>query len=278
MKKRRVLVLFVILTILFIIPPFINYIASTPSIFGYISLNEKDAWIGFYGAIIGGLLTLLGVWWTISYTESSRKKDQERHQKEQEKEFINRNETIKRNLSAQYKPILDITCHPGLITMVDNFSLSKHENMYIQNILHLNDEKMPKQDEKRLNVILTINNIGRGEANDLYIHSTVLDSNNIALVTVDRFYKSLYVSNAIAIIFTKILSDEEWKLYDDKILNIPFRLDFKITYTDLVNKKYMLKSQIEIHRFIHGRNENNERVEKALIVNPYDTLIINEII
>lgn len=163
--KKRILVLFVILTIVFLIPPFVNYIVSIPSIFGYIPLNEKDTWIGFYGSVIGGSLTLLGVWWTISYTESTWKKDQENHKKEQEKEFISRNEIIKRNFSAQYKPILDITCHPDLITTVDDFSLSKNENMYIQNILHLNDEKMPKQDEKRLNVILTINNIGRGEAN-----------------------------------------------------------------------------------------------------------------
>ena len=267
-----------ILAIVFSIPPFVNYIVSTSSIFGYVPLNEEDTWIGFYGSVIGGLLTLLGVWWIISYTESTRKKDQENRKNEQEKEFIIRNEIIRRNLSAQYKPILDITCHPGLITTVDDFSLSKNENMYIQNILHLNDEKMPKQDEKRLNVILTINNIGRGEANDLYIHSTVLDSNNFTLVTVDRFYKSLYVSNAIEVIFTKILSEEEWKLYDGKMLENPFRLELKITYTDLVNKKYMLKSQIEIHRFIHGRNENNERVERALIANPYDTVIINEII
>lgn len=276
--KKIILVLLVILTIVFFLPPFVNYIVSTPSIFGYIPLNEKDTWIGFYGAIIGGLLTLLGVGWSISYTERARKKDQENHERERKEELNRRDEKFKNDLSVRYKPILDITCHPDLIADNENFSLSKYDGIYIQNNISLCDRQVFQTNEKRLNVILIINNIGRGEAIDLLIESKALDIHNTPIKTKTRFYKSVYESNGIEVIFTKILSEEEWKLYDDKILENPFRLELNITYMDLVNKKYMLKSKIIINRFIHSRNENNEKVEKALIVNPYDTLIINEII
>lgn len=52
------------------------------------------------------MLTLLGVGWTISYTNSTRKEDQIDNEKERKEEFDRRNSETKFNLSAQYKPVL----------------------------------------------------------------------------------------------------------------------------------------------------------------------------
>ena len=154
-------VLFIIVASSLIVPPLLNLIISIPSPFGFISLNEKSTWINFYGAIIGGSLTLVGVWWTISYTEMMRQKDQKEREKEKKQEYIKRNKEIKSNLSAQYKPILDVTCHPDLIKDCDRFGIYKHKNIYIQNSMSINKEPIPPKDLKRLNIILTVNNIGR---------------------------------------------------------------------------------------------------------------------
>ena len=53
-------VLLIIVASLLIVPPFLNLIISIHSPFGFIPLNEKSTWINFYGAIIGGSLTLVG--------------------------------------------------------------------------------------------------------------------------------------------------------------------------------------------------------------------------
>lgn len=72
--KNKIIVLLLSVFLLFFMPPFVNFIVSTPSLFGFILADEKSEWISFYGSIIGGALTLAGVGWTISYTESIRKK------------------------------------------------------------------------------------------------------------------------------------------------------------------------------------------------------------
>lgn len=59
--------------LLFTIPPIIHLIVTTPSPLGFITPERQDAWINFYGAIIGGGLTLVGVWWTIDKQEEQRK-------------------------------------------------------------------------------------------------------------------------------------------------------------------------------------------------------------
>lgn len=48
---------------------------TTESIIGFIEERYISSWIGYYGAIIGGLITFLGVWWTISVNEKNREDD-----------------------------------------------------------------------------------------------------------------------------------------------------------------------------------------------------------
>lgn len=63
---------------LFILPPFMNWVVTTPSWLdplGFINNDNRNAWIGFYGAIIGGGITLGGVAWTISNQNRKRLDD-----------------------------------------------------------------------------------------------------------------------------------------------------------------------------------------------------------
>lgn len=48
---------------------------TTDSILGFIQDKYISSWIGYYGAIIGGLITFFGVWWTISVNEKNRQED-----------------------------------------------------------------------------------------------------------------------------------------------------------------------------------------------------------
>lgn len=65
--RRYYAILFFILFFLFISPWFTYFLVTipTPCGLGFITTENQDTWIGFFGAIIGGGATLIGVWWTI---------------------------------------------------------------------------------------------------------------------------------------------------------------------------------------------------------------------
>lgn len=55
----------------------INWLVNTPNPFGlgFIDESNKDTWINFFGAIIGGIATLAGVWLTIKDNDNKRRED-----------------------------------------------------------------------------------------------------------------------------------------------------------------------------------------------------------
>ena len=81
---------------------FVHMGVSITSPFGFISNEKQDVWINFYAALIGGALTLIGVGWTIRYTDATRKDDQRRHEQEQKDEFEKRNLETKINLPKHH--------------------------------------------------------------------------------------------------------------------------------------------------------------------------------
>lgn len=77
--KSFFLVVFVVI-IFVLIPPLTNLVINReafifPSFFGFINDSNRDAWIDFFGAIIGGALTLIGVAWTIVDQNTKRRED-----------------------------------------------------------------------------------------------------------------------------------------------------------------------------------------------------------
>ena len=76
MKKISNLYFIIIFISLITVGPFIiNWLLNLSSKWGFITTDNYDAWVGYYGAIIGGALTLGGVWWTIKEQNRQRKED-----------------------------------------------------------------------------------------------------------------------------------------------------------------------------------------------------------
>lgn len=271
MKKKLLLC---ILILFVMAPPTVNFIVSTKSPAGFISTDKQDVWIDFFGTLLGGTLTLWGVGWTIEYNESTRKADQKRREQEMVDEFDRRNLEIKKNLSAQYKPIMTICFDSDFVDDI-KLGVSKYENFFIQNYIILDDNPQIEQDTKRLVISLSLLNIGRGEARDLTIHTTIITSEGEQWQTVTREHKEVYTSNGINMVFCKKLTDLDWEKYNN-MLEKPLVIIFEIDYYDLVGYHHKLCSTVNISRFIHMINEENKIVPYVLVLNPYDSHIINE--
>ena len=271
LMKNYIFLFLGLLILFFLSPCFVSFIISTPSPIGFITVDQQEAWISFYGSLLGGILTLLGVGWTIFSTDLIRKKDQKKHEEEIKKEYERRDMEIKKSLSVQYKPILNISFNSDFIT--DKlFGVSTYKGFYIQNDMSLSDEIELK---KRIAISLFVLNIGRGEARKLKIESKIISANGEQWKTVTREYEELYISNGISINFYKILNEKEWKQYENNLLAQPVRMYFRIVYEDLVGYKHSLKSFVSIKKFIHIKNENNELIPDVLFLNPYDSIIQN---
>lgn len=91
MNRKKIIFLIIcvcfICFILIVLPIMLYYMFITPSKFGFIKPDDTGAWLGYYGAILSGAITLSGVLVTIKY-----------HEKENDK-----------NKSIEYKPILELT-------------------------------------------------------------------------------------------------------------------------------------------------------------------------
>lgn len=272
MKKK----IGIILLVLFLIVPLgVHYAVSTTSPFGFISNEKQDVWINFYATLIGGTLTLIGVGWTIRYTDKTRKEDLRRHEQEQRDEFEKRNLETKINLSAQFKPILTVSFDSNQILDV-KYGISKYDGFYIKNIISLNDKIEIRPSEKRIGFSLYVLNVGRGEANNLRIRSLIICPNGIVWKTEMRKHKEIYTSNGINLVFCKVLTQDEWMFYDNVILEEPMKIYIEIDYEDLVGFQYTLECLVSLKRFIHMRDEEGQIVENVLVLNPYDTTIQNK--
>lgn len=88
------------LVLLVIAPVCLYWLVCTPNPWGWGFIKPEDtgAWLTFYGAVLGGFLTLGGVWWTIQKQDGIRKSD-----------LAIRDEEKRRDLHQLYKPILDFT-------------------------------------------------------------------------------------------------------------------------------------------------------------------------
>lgn len=69
LMKNYIFLFLGLLILFFLSPCFVSFIISTPSPIGFIRVDQQEAWISFYGSLLGGILTLLGVGWTIFSTD-----------------------------------------------------------------------------------------------------------------------------------------------------------------------------------------------------------------
>ena len=272
MMTKKIILLFISVVVLFWgLPYLVNFIVLTPSPVGFITPDKQETWISFYGSLLGGILTLLGVGWTINYTNSIRKEDQKKHDEEIRKEYEKRDLENKKTLSSQYKPILTISFDSNYIEDKP-FGVSTYKGYYIQNNISLVDNI---KNEKRLVISLFVFNIGRGEARKLKINSSIISADGEQWKTITRDYEEICASNGININFYKSLNKSEWDQYDNKILENPVYMCVKIDYVDLVGYRHSLESSIKIKKFVHIKNEDNDLITDVIVLNPYDSIIQN---
>lgn len=116
-----------------------------------LKISDLGMWLGYYGAIFGGAITLVGVYWTI----------------------INQDKHNQDSLSIQYKPILEFsnfveardTCHRRELGIsVNGFGGYNYSNVNSENL-----------DKFVCNIVFK--NIGRGETYNAYINRLEVKEN-----------------------------------------------------------------------------------------------------
>lgn len=270
MKNKNRIILG-ILALFLVVPLIVHFFVSTSSPFGFISNEKQDVWISFYAALISGSLTLIGVGWTIRYTDTTRKEDLKIHEQELKDEYEKRNFETKKNLAAQYKPVFMIALDSEYTVTISG--TPKYEGFYINNILSLNDKVEIQDNDKRISISLFLLNIGRGEARNLKIKSFITCPYGSEWTTEMRTYEEIYISNGLDLMLFKVLTKDEWKFYDNNVLKKPMNICIKVEYEDLVGFQHTIGYVISVHRFIHLRDERNQVIENVLVLNPYDTTI-----
>ena len=126
------------LTIVTIVVILFPIIILTPSRYGTIPYDTGIAIVGYGGSILGGFLTLYGVWWTIKDQENTRKKD----------------------LAIQYMPL--ITCDEYKVETTN--IVSNVMDAISSSVFSTFKGEILNKNLKEVKIILKLTNHGRGEA------------------------------------------------------------------------------------------------------------------
>ena len=102
------------------------------------TVGTSDGWLGYYGGVIGGLMTLIGVWWTITDQSHKRKEDNRRNYLPS---FGFLNDEIENKMFKRGRDFLPPTFAPAQFVEFDHFQTR-----------------------------LVISNCGRGEAKNLIMY------------------------------------------------------------------------------------------------------------
>ncbi len=190
-ENKKMLLLFLAIAIIF--PIMILF----PSPVGIIPYEIGLTIVGYGGSILGGFLTLYGVWWTIEDNKKQREEDQKRHDQER-----------KEDLANQYKPYLTLIPANNLMdSNIDIKELGKYDS-----------------NEKSFYFELVYQNFGRGEAYNLrykifHKNTPIYDSKDqVTIIYNDNILHKIAIS----------ISSEKIQLQNDSVF-----LEVTFIYTDI---------------------------------------------
>ncbi|OUP99924.1 hypothetical protein B5E91_12610 [Thomasclavelia spiroformis] len=213
-------------------------IILTPSRYGTIPYDNGIAIVSYGGSILGGFLTLYGVWWTIKDQEKKRYED----------------------LALQYKPILRVIP-----------PINDDEKIII---INSNDAVL------LFNMILYIENIGRGEAEDIEI--TYSECNDLKFIqrntriSICNHFKDISISgteleclpvNNNNQLMIQLLVNKCYKEHDIFCFNLNIR--FKNTFSKKNTLHHSAKIVIRNNKSLNL--ENYDGIYSALTTNKYYT-------
>lgn len=201
----------------------------TPSKFGFIKSEDTGAWLGYYGAVLGGAITLCGVLITIKY-----------HEKENDK-----------NKSIEYKPILELTAldFPEEIVGFRNVSLGIPT--------YGTPDYLKENIEKEIQNLCITNN-GRGETLNALINFEVNKENlnwtephNLYPMYSQQFIGEILPSRSIGI----RIELPPFLLVKEKIFNentfVEINTILAFQYKDMFDRmKYQYNLHIRFHAFL----------------------------
>lgn len=251
MDKLKLIIKIFVFSCLFILlsPIVIQFIVTTPSSFGFITPETQDTWINFFGAIIGGGATLLGVWWTIV--------EQKKDLKEQQKRL---DDQRRDDLAIQYKPLIEIE-----------------------------DNGLEEYKYNQIKIKMKLSNIGRGEALNLFVKIFQENGDNYYISNTDIFYNIFpsKKDKDIDFVFTKIDASKEFNKEKGKILatlpldDIEYNFKGIINYDNpFSNKRYILNFSILLEKIIpnellakkNNYNYSNKEINERRIWKSFVTM------
>lgn len=208
LKQSSLFKIVVLGVFVFFVSPFlIHLILSNPNVFSFVKLDNSSAWIGYFGSIIGGLLTIFGVIITINSQAEFNRKDQEAQ-----------NDLNEKNLRSKYFPIL-------IIEKVD-------ENEFHDRTVGICIDSSNNKDVLGL---LRIKNIGDNLFKNLQVQCIVDNQDDKGTVYIctgyivknDEYYLSIY-------------GDSHAKLSN------PIQITLYFTYEDSIEHIYQVKVNCQL--------------------------------
>ena len=207
--KQSLLIKVVVLglIVLFVSPFLINFILSHSNIFCFVKEYNSSAWIGYFGSIIGGLLTIFGVIITINAQAEFNRKDQEAQ-----------NDLNEKNLRSEYFPNL-------IIEKID-------ENEFHDRTVGICIDSTNNND---ILAFLRIKNIGDNLAKNLQVQCIVDNQDDKGTVYIctgyivknDEYYLSIY-------------GDSKMELSN------PIQISLYFTYEDSIEHIYQIKVNCQL--------------------------------
>ena len=200
-------VVFLGLIVLFVSPFLIDFILSHSNIFCFFKEYNSSAWIGYFGSIIGGLLTIFGVIITINSQAEFNRKDQEAQ-----------NDLNEKNLRSEYFPNL-------IIEKID-------ENEFHDRTVGICIDSTNNND---ILAFLRIKNIGDNLAKNLQVQCIVGNQDDKGTVYIctgyivknDEYYLSIY-------------GDSKMELSN------PIQISLYFTYEDSIEHIYQIKVNCQL--------------------------------
>lgn len=227
-ENWKMLVIVLIVAVLFPI------IVLTPSRCGTISYDTGLTIVGYGGSILGGFLTLYGVWWTI---------------KEQKQDLINQQKKLddqrREDLAIQYKPIIGIECGTEKIlkSVEKDFNKAKLDFFFKTPLSAIIEFAQSKIENTNLLIsTIPIFNHGDGECYIKFLSDAIITNpefKSITSYTKHDIYEKLHVKNGFQLaiprrscieILVIIVVDSEYSNNDNQVT-----INAKLSVSDQFN-------------------------------------------
>lgn len=180
----------------------------------------NDSQLGYSGAVIGGAMTLIGVWWTIKKQEDQRKAE----------------------LIVQYKPTI------SLINITNEYKKDINTITLLNHTPDIPDILAQENEKYDNDFYIIIKNTGRGNAINLCIENKSFKSDPLIQkkINLQNQYKCSVLSIGEKIIL-KLSFPLGMQLEKDYIFQMPIHFEYHLSLSDEFNYyKYLYSLEVDV--------------------------------